>query len=518
MQDQSVLTYFKNKWKQQFSKFDGLVFGIAFLLAMLCHLYMFTHKFINHDDVDGLYSSCAFGLSSGRWLLETLCSITGHFSSSWLNGLAGALCLAGAAVLIVKMLDLKHLLSASLVSLCLVAFPTVASTYAYMFSSAPYLTALFLAVAGAFLIRKERWHTQIAGGLLVALSMGAYQAYFCLAAVLLVTLLIVDLCKDRFGGDWKSFFAVALRYVLFLAAGMAVYYGILQILLAVTGTELVSYQGISEMGKLTVESLLRRIVYAYGCYFGFFVGQWLSTFPQWFAVPAVLSMLTGLVAVAVCVVRKKLYRKFGTFFFLIVLLLVFPLASNLVFVMAGEETVHLLMIYPLVLTLLLPALPLDRLSYRAKGRMKKYGVSILAVGLILLQGLCGYECFYLTNRAYFAMDITYENTYAYYTKLAAKIELTEGYTPETPVAVIGEKTINSFVPEPHMTGVLVGDKALNIYSWDRILTYYLGTTYCYASQEQKDVLTANEIYQQMPVYPAEGSIRNIDGVIAVKLA
>ncbi len=515
MQEQSVLTCFKNKWKQHFSRFDSVVFGVAFLFAMLCHLYMFTHKFINHDDVDGLYSSCAFGLSSGRWLLETLCRMTGSFSSSWLNGLMGALCLAGASVLIVKMLDLRHLLTASLVSLCLVAFPSVASTYAYMFSSAPYLTALFLAVAGAYLIRKERWLSQIIGGLLIAFSMGAYQAYFCLAATLLVLLLIMDLCQNRFGGDWKAFLGVALRYVLFLAMGMAVYYGVLQILLAVTGTELVSYQGISEMGKLTVESLLRRVKFAYNCYFDFFSGAWLGVFPKWFSVVAGLCLAVGLGSVAYCVVKKKLYRKIGIVLFLVLLIGIFPLAENLVFVMAGEETVHLLMIYPLVLTLILPALVLDRLSF---GGSKQWYISMLACFLIALQGLGGYECFYRTNRAYFAMDITYENVYAYYTKLAAKIELTEGFTPETPVAVIGTKTMENFAPEPNMTGVLVGNNALNIYSWDRILTYYLGSAYRYADQAQKDAILASETYQQMPLYPSEGSIRNINGVIAVKLS
>ncbi|PWM42573.1 MAG: hypothetical protein DBX52_00935 [Clostridiales bacterium] len=515
-----VLIRMQNKIKKYFTRFDGVVFVSAFILALLVHLYMFTHKFLNHDDIDGLYSACEFGLSSGRWLLQAASGLTGHFSSSWLNGLAGSLFLAFSAMLMMKMFKIRHYLPAMLGTVCLVAFPTVASTYAYMFSSAPYLLAMVLAVIGAYLIRSEKLGPMITGSCMLALSMGCYQAYFCLAAALLVVLLIMDVCENRWKGGWKKFLITALKYLGFLFLGIVLYYAVLQFLLWYTGTELTTYQGISEMGRLTLKTLCERVKWAYICFGCFFFNTWQGIFHGFFPAFACICMAVNLGMVVVCVIRKRLYRQGLMMLFLILLILIFPLASNLIFVMAGQSFVHLLMVYPLVLTLVLPCIAIDRMNISGiKNKMlAKTGAPVLMAGLILLELICGYECVLITNRAYFCMDMTYENVFAYFNRLTAKIELTDGFTQESQVAIIGNASMDSFVPETNMTGFgSPGNGLLNVYSRARYLAYFLGVHYKDVTLEQEEQLRQTAAFQQMPCYPDEGSIRNINGIITVKM-
>ena len=52
-------------------------------------------------------------------------------------------------------------------------------TFLYMFTASAYCLAIFLAVL-AVAMAKKGWRWAVAGSLLLALSMGIYQAYACL--------------------------------------------------------------------------------------------------------------------------------------------------------------------------------------------------------------------------------------------------------------------------------------------------------------------------------------------------
>ena len=135
-------------------KLDIFVFSSTFVLTFMVHMYMFTNKFINHEDIAYLYHGTDL-LSSGRWLLYFTQGISGFTSSPWLNALLGALYFAAAAVLIMHILRVSRFLPALLTSACIVSFPTVASTYAYMFCSGSYFLAMLLSVVSAHLIQRK---------------------------------------------------------------------------------------------------------------------------------------------------------------------------------------------------------------------------------------------------------------------------------------------------------------------------------------------------------------------------
>lgn len=513
--------YFSKVLQKYWSKFDTFAYFSTFIITLLVHLYMFTHKFLNHDDVLGLYSDCAFGLSSGRWFLQTVAGWTGDFSSSWLNGLAGAMFLALAVVFIVRLFRIRQHLSVLLLAVCMAAFPVLASTYSYMFCAPQYLFALAFSVIGAYLIRKETWPSTIAGVAALAFSMGCYQSYVCFAVVLLVICVILDLLESRFENDWKRPFLTGLKYCGALAAGVVLYFLILKFRLWQTGTELSDYHGMSSMGQLTPSVLATRIGNAYSGFFAFFTNE-SQLFPESFST-VILIMVIALVCVAAgCIIKKRIYRHPLTMLLLLLLIGIFPLASGLMYVMADAEFVHTVMYYPMVALLLLPVIALDRIpishSQSAAGLWYGRGKLLLLTVLFVVQLILSQQCILITNKAYFCMDMTYENAYAYFVKLTTKIEMMEDYQSSIPVTLIGYATQDTYVPQMELTGVLTGNASLNMYSRDRFLTYFLGEYYPSVSDGVRNELQQTPEFAEMPVYPQDGSIREIDGVIVVKVS
>ena len=511
----------QNILRRYITRFDCVLFAVAYIATLLVHLYMFTHKFINHDDIGALYTRGDYGIYSGRWLIAPLTGVTGYLSSSWLNGIVAAAFLAVAVVLIVRIFGVRHRVPAVLMAVCLVSFPVIASTYTYMCGAVPYMFALCAAVCGAWLIRSEKLPLMAVGSIAIALAMGCYQSYFCLAVVILVVTIGLDLLDNRFEGSWKRIFLTGVKYVFFLAVGMVLYFIILKICLHVKHVGLVSYQGLDTMGQLSFDQMIQRIKDAYRGFYNFFTNKE-NRFHGFFVWLVAADVIFTLSAIVIKVKKMRTWRSPATMIFLALIIILFPLASGLMYVMVDSSTasVHLVMMYPMVMLLLFPAIVLDRLELPALNavRWKKSLCAVFAVALLVLQAAIGYECILITNRAYFAMDITYENTYAFYTKLAAKLELQDGYTPETPVAFIGRAKIKEYAPPAQVMGALNVNSALNMYTVPYFLKYLVASEYKFVSPEQETEISALQEFQEMPVYPAEGSIATINGVIVVKFS
>ncbi len=519
-QGETALSFLAEKIKRVVSRYDGIVFLGSFALALLVHMYMLTTKLINHDDIGGMYSDEKFGLISGRYLLNFIGGMSAWFSSPWLNGVLAAFFLALGVVFTVRLFRVRHYPAAFLIAVTMISFPVVASTYTFMFCAFQYMFALSFAALGALCITRERIPWMLGGSVAIALAMGCYQAYFPFAAVLVLTSCMLDLCTMRWNNDWKRGLLAAVKYVLALGLAMVLYLVILKICLKAEGAVLTAYQGISNWSDITPAKMLERIGLAYEKFFAFYRNDdllYLDMMPtlSW------LSLGTGGAMVAAYVIKNRLYRQPLNLLLIVICVLLFPLGSALVYLMT-DEFVHHVMKYALVVTLLFPGIAADRLVLPAGAGLtrpgaKRAAVSVLAALLLVVQLLSGYEGFVVTNRAYFMMDMSYENAFAYFDRLLTRVESQPGYTPDSEIAFIGAHRANAWIPEVHMAGAAIGNTLMNIYSLRMYLAYIHAFWYNLPSQETFARIQASEEFAEMPIYPAEGSIRTIDDVIVVKL-
>lgn len=136
-------------------------------MNFLFHGFLFTHSFLNHDNVKCFISTnCGLGLESGRWFLSVATWLTGAMSNSWMQGVISGAFIGLIVIMIVNLFHIRDKKITFFIALAFVAFPSVASIYTYMFTSSQYFLSVFLAVAGAYLIIRRKW----AGAILLAFS------------------------------------------------------------------------------------------------------------------------------------------------------------------------------------------------------------------------------------------------------------------------------------------------------------------------------------------------------------
>ena len=127
-------------WKK-IPRYIRLTYAAAVVLGLSVHLYMFTNKFTNHDDLNQMFYA-DYGTASGRWLLPSVLRLDGNISIPWLIGLLSILCLAGTACLTVALFRIRRPFGCIVTAALLVAFPAVTATFGYMFSADAYFLSL----------------------------------------------------------------------------------------------------------------------------------------------------------------------------------------------------------------------------------------------------------------------------------------------------------------------------------------------------------------------------------------
>ena len=236
----------KKEWKTAFLA--------TLVLGVLVHMPIMLSDIPNHDGLDSMYFDQNM-ITSGRWFLTVACGFSSYFTLPWLIGLLGILFMSVCAAALTEILELRSTGVIVLSSGILVAFPAMASTFAYVFTLDGYMMGLMLAVL-AVLVTKKYKKGFMAGAVLLAFSMGVYQAYLPFAILLSIYCILMFFLEES---NLKEKAKYMFKYLGMGVFGAALYYVILRILLMVQGKELASYQGISDMGNVSGLNLVSTI-------------------------------------------------------------------------------------------------------------------------------------------------------------------------------------------------------------------------------------------------------------------
>lgn len=244
-------------------------FRLAFLTAcaagFITHLYLFTNTLLNHDSIHSIFTDNDV-LSSGRWSAELLSSFSTYFQMPVVIGLISILALAVTAGLTVQILELTHRGSIVMAAALLVTFPSLSGIFSYLFTADAYCLALLLNTLAVWCARRYRrgWAAAIP---MMAVACGTYQAFLCYAVGLFLFDCIFLLLE---GEDIGKVVRRGLLYIGVCAASLVLYYAVLKVVLFVTHTELVDYQGLNRMGLDNILAYLKNIPDAYDYFFTYF--------------------------------------------------------------------------------------------------------------------------------------------------------------------------------------------------------------------------------------------------------
>ncbi len=179
-------------------------------------------------------------------------ALFGNYSLPWLNGILSILFLAISSILVIKSFAIDDEVSCIFISAIMVTFSSITSTFTFVFTVQYYCFSILLTCAAVYFIRK---HTKgwIAGIVLLAFSLGIYQAYLGIAASFFLLFLIVDMLQSKC--TIRQIFAEAWKYLGILVASVLLYFACNKIALIITHNQLSEYMGINSMGHLPFNQL-----------------------------------------------------------------------------------------------------------------------------------------------------------------------------------------------------------------------------------------------------------------------
>lgn len=502
------LTYLKQKMKREWK----VAFLSAFLLGLLVHAPMMIRDIPNHDGLDSMHFDQNM-IVSGRWFLSIACGITSYYTLPWLIGVLAMVYLGLTSVLLVDFLEVEDTVSVVLISGLLVTFPAIASTFSYVFTMDGYMLAVFLAVLAVWHTKKKRLGF-IPGAVCLALSMGIYQAYLPFA-VLLSIYGILMLAMEK--GDIREKIMNGVHYLYMGIFGSLGYYVILQIMLKLQKAEIGSYQEGNNLGFFGGASVLETLKTIYIDFFRFtFGGNVLMN--NLFSITA--FVLLGLVTL-ITLIRLVAYTdwwKSGWFYIIGILLVIgLPLSTNIMLLVLPGVTYHLLMRYQWILIPILMVAFVSRYNKGLLGDDRREWLVLGTVGILIWN-------FVVTDQiAYSNLQKKYEKTYAYCVRLLDRIEQTEGYYQGIPIAMIGVVGDESY-PVTDITGAVTSNLiGMNgeylLYTgnnYELFMKHYLGASLNILPAESMEEMYYSPQYREMESFPAEDSIRIINGIMYIK--
>ena len=396
------------------------------LSGYLVHLYVFTNIIPNSDGLSRIFDPQQMTVS-GRWFLHFASYFNGFTQMPAVIGLFSVLFLALAAALAVSLLGIRSRALSALSGALMAAFPAVGYTFLYLFTASAYCFAIFLAVLSVSLARRGRWHW-LAGCLLLACSMGTYQAYVTVAIGLSLLVIFRETLDPS--ASFSATLRLGVRLMLFLAAGAVLYYGILLVFLQVKDLELLSYLGMDAASSGYPFSRLPGLLldtYKQVAAFFFLPGSANTFTSGWMAVLDLAALALGGGCFLLCMGQEGLWRARWRPLGGLAMLALLPLGINFGQILSPWSAPTPLMKYAFVLVYLAVVLLADR-ALPAAGAgasvLRRRAAPCAALWLVLLL------LFSLNtnNRLYTASAQAHRATLSYATRLASRIESCPGYT------------------------------------------------------------------------------------------
>lgn len=495
----------------------------VFLWGLAAHGYGFLQSSFSHDSLtefDGADWSNTWKIMLGRFAVPVYKSIfRTELTLPWMVGLLGMLWCGLAVFLIGKIFrtESEGLLfgTAGILMVNLTAVAT-ASTYLHDFDCN--LFALLCAVAAVWCWQSGKVKKLLLGAAAVALSLGIYQSFLSVTIVLVMFVCILELLR---GASFREVFFSGLKAIGMILLGGILYYGLMQLVLSVTGIGLSSGQSnsLDQALTLTPATLLRLTVYGY---FDWFDWLWdsFSVYPDWVAkgsTALLLALIAAAGGTALC--SKKIGWKEKLLGLILVGLL--PFAMNLMYVLT-DGAVHYLMVYAVWLTYLLALLLAQWLGEQGKNRKAK---QMLPLGALALVCVLLYGNVQTANALHLKKDMEQDAFLSMMTRIVCRMESCDGYVSgETPVVFVGRpeqlrEALPGFEKYTGITGqhqVEAADTRIN-YRISRYFQYVLGTKDIVADDECWNAMQTDPRVNMMPQYPEDGCTQLLDGVLVVKL-
>ncbi len=487
----------------------------ALVFGFVTHLFGLVNIMHNNDDIWQQPMGYGTGLSSGRWLLTILGDLQMRwglgYNLSVFNGIVFLVLIALTAGLAVSVFRIRSRVSAAVIGVLFAVFPSTTSVLFFKYTTITYGIAIFLSVAAVWVLEGRRFGLLISA-ICTACGLGIYQAYVPITITMMVLLLIQQTLQGK-----SSFWKIVRRGLYFCGAlllGLALYFGLLKLCLTMYNTQLSDYQGVNNMGAISLgvlPGLLRRTFVDF-CKMPLFDYCGLANIKllkiSYFALAGFTAAIMGYT-----LLRLKKWELVLMAGGLCVLL---PIAANFSVIMCPDALIYTLMVYAFVLIPCMPLILMECLPSDCAVQLKH----MLTKGTLAVTILMSFCYAYYANVNYTAMYFSNRQVENYWNAIVTQVRMTEGFAPEQEWALVGSiddpMLYSAWEDAVSYGGNRFTEDLLNQYSRLAWVSNYLGIQIPAADEQRVADLSRMEDVQQMPCWPAYGSIQIVEDTVVIK--
>lgn len=513
-------------WKGPDKKYFCVMLGFA----VVVYFPLMSQKLTNTFDglwVDTYYIAGGWEFSIGRWLWPLADALRFGVQTDPINSLLTLSLVTLSFILVRRLFTTKDSFLTYLLGMAFISSASVSIQLSYRYMSPIFGLSLFLSVAAAYcVIRTEnKARAVVQGTVCLTLSLGLYQANlgsFCL--ILLVYFLMLLFQKL----DRSLIHAHIAKSLCSAAAGVALYYLTLKLILLVTGFQMSEYNGAASVSPLYVLKRLptgaARAYQIFGIYF--FRNQYRNNILQAMGFFALIVLLVGF-----GLLKRfwRVVRSRDSEYILLsaAALAVLPAICNVTLLITSEATWRLQMAGALDLFIPLCILLLD-VTRKKQPQNEKLRMAVIG-GTVLLAGLIVYGNVYMRAVDQEAMYEGRKSLKTMTDRIADDL-MDFGYfdgEERLPVVFVGRPSSNpTFLMREYylyantyaQIGRFWGSADVARQVWKSVFQNITPVNFTYGRVERYLEVYAESETEQMPTYPQEGYIRQIGDTVVVKIS
>ena len=503
-----------------------IAFITAIVVGIITHITMMTETIMSQD---GIWNSMQYSragdwvIALGRWGIELAGRLNNFVAIPSITTMLCLFLMAVSTVFIVDIFNFKSKYSALFTGMIMVVSPCLTATMLYVYTSVAYCVNMLLAILAIWFIYKFKYKKIgiVISALCFMFSLSIYQSYMGVTVGLCIMLSIIELLKDN--SKIKDVFINIGKTVLAVLSGGILYYILTMLILNLTGIDMATYKGAESFGtKEIFASLGTNILNTYKNFVEFFfkdVIVYNTNYRRdiWYTLFFIGFIVTFIAKLAILKVETKKEKIFKIVLASLMVLLM-PIGLNIINIVAvGTEiyaltATQMILVIPFVLALVESLEILNSIKW-----------------IILISCMCICGTYYLSDSAsYSALKLTYNQAYSSTMRVFDRIETTPGYEKDMPLLLAGIIGNNNYPRTMNLYGYTIGELANNtvfhgtyggqIGTWINYMRVFFGLDIQMCDPDTYYRIVTGEDYKDMEMFPAEDSIRIIDGVVVVKLS
>lgn len=505
--------------------YKRLVFPLAVSIAaaLLVHFTLYSNGLMTPDGVwrgeVSVNADYNWEVGIGRWGLFLVNLLHGGVNGHFLMAFAAVACFALGAVLLTEVFQVKGKWKAALVAASVTCSPMVAITLAYPYTSDGFGLSFLTAVLAVYVFAAVSNDIICigAGILCTAISLSLYQCNLGTQLAAAAGYILLSLLNKP--EENKRIFVTVLKMAVAYILGFVLYYALVILFQKAWNVPMTDYKGSGSVGFSSIVSNLGpNISSAYHAFKAFFADSWLASnaYGERFAYAAIAAIAAVSLLLRVFRIRRYPIAILAAVF----LIIVFPLCCNITMIAVNGSGIYLIMTSGLMVTVPL----LFAISDWEGPDIRRYLTKAAAILTLLLVWQ-----YTLTNQTdAIIMQMNKDQTVQAANRIWQRLETEEAYVHgETKLLIAGLLYEGSYPIVSDLYdrsndyarwGLTWNTYDGNANTWHEYYRRFLGIDYNMCSPEQFEQLAALEEFEQMPVFPAAGSVRMIDDVMVVKLS